>query len=281
MIKLLVTCLVLVGQSGIPAGSGKIEVDLERAKIDVFTYKPADYRDGPMLVVFHGTLRDADAYRDDAREMADRLGMMVVAPKFDSKQFGRGMYQQGGLFQDDKVAPREKWTWTLVPRVVDQIRRLEQKPDLPYYLIGHSAGGQFLVRLTAFAPTGARGVVAANPGSDLFPTREMLYPYGFGRLPDELSDDDQLRKYLAQPLTLYLGTKDTELDNDLDKSSGANKQGLNRFERGHNAFRLAQELAQSKGWPFGWRLVEAPGVGHDHTLMFNAPACKEALLGSK
>src|SRR3984893_18209632 len=279
MLKLLVTCLVLIGQSKIPAGPAKIEVDCGRAVIDVFTYKPADYRDGPMLVGFHGTLRDADNYRDHANALSDRLGMLVIAPKFDSKQFGRGMYQQGGLFQNDKIAPRAQWTWSLVPEVVDHIRRLEKRPDMPYYLIGHSAGGRFLVLLTGFAPTEARRVVAANPGSDLFPTRDMLYPYGFGRLPDELSSDDQLRKYLAQPLTLYLGTKDTELDNDLDKSAGANKQGLNRYERGQNAFRLGQELAKSKEWPFGWRLVEAPGVGHDHTLMFNAPACKDALLG--
>jgi poly(3-hydroxybutyrate) depolymerase len=281
MIKLLVTCLVLVGQSGIPGGSGKVEVDLGRAKLDVFTYKPADYRDVPMLVVFHGTLRDADVYRDHAKVLGDRLGMLVIAPKFDSKQFGSGMYQQGGLFQKGELAPRDKWTWSLVPQVIDRMRDLEQRPDMPYYLIGHSAGGQFLVRMTAFAPTKARNVVAANPGSELFPTRDMPYPYGFGRLPDELSNDDLLRRYLEQPLTLFLGTKDTMLDSDLDKSSGANKQGTTRYERGHNAFKSAKELAESKGWNFGWRLIEADGVAHDHEAMFNAPTCKEALFRSK
>jgi pimeloyl-ACP methyl ester carboxylesterase len=279
MLKLLVTCLVLIGQTEIPKGPGRIEVDLDRAKIDVFTYKPADYRDGPMLIVFHGTLRDADVYRDHAKELGDRLNMLVVAPKFDSKQFGRGMYQQGGLFQDGKVAPREQWTWSLVPKIVDEVRRLEKRPDLPYYLIGHSAGGQFLVRLTAFAPTEARRVVAANPGSHLFPNHEMLYPYGFGRLPEELSDEDQLRRYLAQPLTLYLGTGDTLRDSDLDKSAEADQQGKSRYERGTNAFRAAEELAKSKGWKFGWRMIEAPDVGHDHQAMFNAPACKAALFG--
>jgi poly(3-hydroxybutyrate) depolymerase len=258
-----------------------MEVDVGRAKLDVYTYKPAEYNGGPILVVFHGTLRDADAYRDHAKDMGDRLNMLVVAPKFDSKQFGRGMYQQGGLFQDDKIAPKDAWTWSLVPKVIDEVRRIEGKPDLPYYLIGHSAGGQFLVRLTAFAPTAARNVVACNPGSDLFPNRTMNYPYGFGRLPDELSSDDLMRRYLAQPLTLFLGTGDILPDSDLDKSAGANDQGKNRFERGHNAYRAAKELAESKGWPFNWRLVEAPGVGHDHTLMFNAPACKEAMFGAK
>jgi pimeloyl-ACP methyl ester carboxylesterase len=279
MTTLFLTCLVLIGQGELPAGASKIAVEVGEKRLDVFTYKPADYRDGPMLVVFHGTLRDADTYRDHAKELGDRLGMLIVAPKFDSKQFGSGMYQQGGLFQGGKLAPRERWTWSLVPKVVDEVRRLEHRPNLPYYLIGHSAGGQFLVRLTAFAPTEARRVVACNPGSDLFPTRDMDYPYGFGRLPDELSNDEELKRYLAQPLTLYLGTGDTMRDRDLDKSPEADRQGLSRFERGHNAFRTAQELAKSKGWPFAWRLIEAPGVVHDHTAMFNAPPCRAALLG--
>ncbi len=279
MISLLLAS-VLVVQAGIPAGSSSIEVDLGRARVEVFTYKPAGYRDGPMLVVFHGVLRNADEYRDDARAMADRFGMLVVAPRFDSTQFGAGMYQQGGLFREGKVVPRAERTWALVPRIVDELRKIEGKPDLPFYLIGHSGGGQFLVRLASFEPTGAARIVAANPGSDLFPDREMDYPYGFGNLPAEISDEAHLRRYLAQPLTLYLGTSDTVRDEDLDKSPEADRQGQNRLERGRNAYKAAEALARRKGWPFGWRLVEAPGVAHDHTAMFNHPAAAVALFGN-
>jgi hypothetical protein len=279
MSMLLVACLLL-GQGGIPQGTSRLDVNLGAATLEVFTYKPATYQDGPMLMVFHGMLRNAEEYRDHARAMGDRFGMLVVAPRFDSKQFGAGKYQQGGLLRDGKALPRSEWTWSLVPKLADRLRAIERRPDMSYYLIGHSGGGQFLVRLTAFVPIEATRIVAANPGSDLFPCKDLPYPYGFGGLPAELSEDEDLRDYLARPLTLYLGTKDTERDEDLDKSAEADLQGRSRYERGKNAYRQAEQLAKRKGWAFGWRLVEAPGIGHDHELMFNAPTCRTALFGA-
>lgn len=281
MNALLLLASVLAAQAGLPAGPSKVEVDLGRAKIEVFTYKPANIKVAGMLMVFHGVLRNADEYRDHAQGMADRFGMLVVAPRFDSKQFGAGMYQQGGLFREGKVVPEAERTWALVPRIADEIRRLEGTPDLPYYLIGHSAGGQFLVRLAAFQPIGARRIVVANPGSDLFPDRAMDYPYGFGKLPPGLSDDDQLRRYLAGPLTLFLGTGDTLRDEDLDKSAEADRQGKSRLDRGRNAFKAAESLAARNGWPFGWKLVEAAEVPHDHAAMFDHPSCALALFGEE
>lgn len=277
--SLLVVACLLLGQGAIPPGSARIEVDLETARLEVFTYRPAGYRAGPMLIVFHGMLRNAEDYRDHARAMGDRFGMLVVAPRFDQAQFGAGTYQQGGLMRNGEVAPRATWTWSLVPRLADRLRRQEGRPDMPYYLIGHSAGGQFLVRLTAFVPTEASRIVAANPGSELFPTQELDYPYGFGGLPDSVASEAHLRAYLARPLTLYLGTGDTVRDDDLDKSAQADRQGPNRYERGRNAYDRARELARSRGWDFRWRLVEAPGVGHDHQAMFDAPQCRDALFG--
>jgi hypothetical protein len=281
MSMLLAACLLVGQAAAIPSGPAKVEVALGGYTLDVFTYKPASYKGGPMLMVFHGVSRNAEEYRDDARGMADRFGALVVAPQFDSKQFGRGMYQQGGVFRQGQVVERAKWTFSLIPKLIDELRRMEQAADLPCYLIGHSAGGQFLGRMGAFMTAGAERVVIANAGSYIFPTRDMDFPYGFGGLPEDLCDDDDLRLYLARPLTLYLGTADTVRDVDLDKSTRADREGANRYERGMNAFRAAQEIARDKGWEFNWKLVEAPGVGHDHRAMFDSPACEAALFGSK
>jgi pimeloyl-ACP methyl ester carboxylesterase len=275
------TLLVLIGQAGIPTGSFQFMAEASGRRIEVFTYKPAGYRDGPLIMVFHGTLRDADVYRDDARKMGDEFGAMIAAPRFDSVQFGAGQYQQGGLFQDGKLKPEPDWTWSLVPKLVADIRNREARPDMPVYLIGHSAGGQFVGRMAAFVPADVRGVVVANPSSHLSPTRDQPYPYGFGELPEGLVDDNRLKRYLARPLTIYLGTADTERDQYLDKSAGADRQGRSRLERGRNVYRDARELAEQKGWEFGWRLVEAPGIGHDHTAMFDDPACEIALFGRR
>jgi len=274
----LIATLVL-GQASIPQGDSKLALDLGSAKLDVFTYKPANYDNGPLLLVFHGMDRNAEEYRDHARAMGNRFRMLIAAPRFDSVQFGARKYQQGGLIQNGKPAPRSEWTWSLVPRLADRLRAVERRPEMPYYLIGHSAGGQFLVRLTAFVPTEARRIVAANPGSDLFPTTDLPFPYGFGGLPRELNGEETLRAYLGRPLTIYLGEKDTVRDMDLDTSRQADLQGLSRNERGKNAFQRAEKLAAARGWVFRWTLIEAPEIGHDHEAMFNAPACEKALLG--
>jgi hypothetical protein len=44
-----------------------------------------------------------------------------------------------------------------------------------------------------------------------------------------------------------------------------------------NAFNAAKTLAQARGFPFNWRLIELPGVGHDARKMLSAPQASEAL----
>ncbi len=245
----------------------------------VFTYRPPDCPDAPLLMVFHGMRRNAEEYRDHARSLADGCGMLLLAPLFDPPWSGRQRYQTGGLVRDGRVAPPASWTWNVVPRLIDHVRELEGRPDLRCVLLGHSAGGQFLNRLCAFVPTDAERLVVANPGSLLFPTRDLPYPYGFGGLPDWLATDELLRRYLARPLTLYLGTADTERDEELDIRPDADRQGRNRLERGRSAYRAAALLAAARNWPLGWRLVEVDGVGHDHEAVFDDPACRDAVLG--
>lgn len=261
-------------------GAHRLEFTHEGEVIEVFTYRPPTYRDGPLFVIFHGVARNAEDYRNFAITLAERFRALVVAPRFDKERFPLERYQRGGLVdKEGRVQPPERWTYAAVPRLVARIRADEGRPALPYYLIGHSAGGQFLVRLAAFLPTEAGRIVAANPGSHLFPTRERDFGYGFGALPAELSSDDVLRRYLAAPLTLYLGTGDTLVEANLDQSPAAMQQGGNRLERGRACFAFAAELARVRGWTFGWRKVETPGIGHDAAEMFAAPEVAEAILG--
>jgi pimeloyl-ACP methyl ester carboxylesterase len=214
--------------------------------------------------------------------MAERFGAIVVAPLFDTQRFPTARYQRGGLVGvDGKAQSPEQWTYAIIPTIVAHVRALESKPELPYYLIGHSAGGQFLVRLAAFLPGEAVRIVAANPGSDLFPTREQEFGYGFGGLPPELSGDDVLRRYLATRLTFYLGTDDIYPRPSFDDSPPAMKQGQHRLERGRACFAAGQKLAQERGWAFNWRKVETPGIGHDAAFMFAAKEVEDALFGNE
>lgn len=264
----------------LPVGSAVIECPNGAEPITVFTYKPATYRNGPLFVIFHGVGRNAEDYRNFAITMAERFRAIVVAPLFDKDRFPSWRYQRGGLLDAaGKLQRPEQWTYAVIPRLVAEVRALEKWPDLPYYLIGHSAGGQFLVRMAAFLPGEATRIVAANPGSHLFPERGQEFGYGFGGLPAELGNDDVIRRYLAAPLTFFLGTGDVLVEPSLDTTEPAMKQGPNRLMRGRACFAAAEKLARERGWVFNWRKVETVGVGHEAAYMFAAREMEDALFG--
>jgi poly(3-hydroxybutyrate) depolymerase len=264
----------------IDEGKSKVVITINEIGLDVFVYKPKNYRGDRMIIVFHGTLRNAEDYRDHSMEMGDRFGALIVAPKFDSERFPTWRYQRGGLLDaEGKLASPEAWTYAFIPKIAEAIKLKEDQPALKYWLIGHSAGGQFLVRAAAFQDTGAERIVAANAGSQLFAHREAPFGYGFGNLPESLSSDDQIRQYLAAPLTLFVGTADNKPDEYFDDSEEAMKQGGGRFQRNKASFEFGQKLAKEKGWKFNWRIVEALEVEHDHEKMFNHPACEHAFFG--
>jgi pimeloyl-ACP methyl ester carboxylesterase len=260
----------------IGAGAGQQTVDLGGTRMEIFTYRPAQCADPSLLLVFHGAGRDAENYRDDARALADRLCMLVVAPLFDRKRFPSWRYQRGGIVDAAGVVqnPRD-FTGRLVLDLVDWARRQEGR-NLPYSLIAHSAGGQFLGRLAAFVPNEARRIVIANPGTYVMPSLTVEAPYGLGKVYSAADGEAQLRRYLQQPLTIYLGEGD-DRDDDRNNSAEARAQGASRHARGLNAFNAARALAQTRGFTFNWRLIELPGVGHDARKMLSAPQAAEAL----
>src|SRR6516165_1290832 len=238
-----------------PITTGRQVIDINGAPMVVFTYRPDGCSDPALLMVFHGIARNARTYRDDARAIADRLCLLVIAPVFDKRAFPAWRYQRGGIVKD----------------AVAQ----EGRP-LAYSLLGHSAGAQFLDRLAAFVPTEARRIVIANAGSYVFPSLEIDAPYGLGKVYSGTEGEAALRRYLEQPLTIYLGQGDTR-DDERNDYPEALAQGASRYQRGLNVFNAAKTLAQARGWTFNWRLVELPGVGHNARKMFSAPQASEAL----
>lgn len=272
-----------VESKGIPVGTGHFTLANEGEPIEVYTYKPPTYDKGPILVVIHGSGRDAEPYRNSAITMGERFGAIIVAPLFDKERFGDDRYKYGcGVMKDGKLQPKETWTFNVIFRLVAEVRKVEESEKLPYYVIGHSGGGQVVAKMAMFMPGEAVRLVAANPGSNVFPTKDAKFPYGLGGLPPELSDDEVLRKYCAAPLTLYLGIGDVyqNKSDGFDFSPAAMAQGPVRMARNHNFFNAMKKLAADRGWPFNWRLVETrEDIGHNGAKMFHAPEVEDALFG--
>ncbi len=291
LIGVVVAALVLAPGSGVqgqgnsspapfPRGKSVVEADLHGTVLNLWTYKPANYVGDGFIVLFHGASRAAEAYRDNAAAFADTFGRMVVVPEFDRERFPNRLYQHGGVFREDSTfADAEEHTFAFVPRLVDHIRSREGAPELPYILLGYSAGAQFLERMAAFIDLDAERLVAMSPGSSMFPTRDLRFGLGFGGLPEDFSSDERLRRYLALPITIAIGTHDVE-DGQLPRGD-AYAQGVHRYSRNLRWFVTAMDLAHERGWEFNWRLVIAHGAGHAPPEMFNHPQIGNALFGHR
>jgi len=266
------------GQGPFPVGKGVVEADFDGVSLNLHYIKPHNYKGERFILLFHGASRTAAGYRDSAAGMAERFRSLVVVPEFDLERFPNRLYQFGGVFREDgSVAQSGQRTYAFVPRIVTYIRDREGDAGLPYLLVGFSAGGQFVGRMAAFLDTDADRIVAISSGSCMFPTRDLDFGLGFGGLPEALSSDERIRRYLAQRITVYIGTNDTELAQL--PTGEAYAQGVHRYSRNLRWFNEAMDLAYEREWDFNWRLVIADGPGHSPPDMFDHPQTENALFG--
>jgi len=265
----LAAMMLIAGSAGgqtIGPGDGEHPVTLLGSAVKVSTYRPAECAPRLVLASFHGQGRDGAANRDATRPLADRLCAIVVSPEFDEVRFPGHKYQRGGVVLRGALVPPGSRTVDMVAPLIAWTRAAAGQSDLPYALIGHSAGGQFLGRVAAYTAPDAVHIVIANPSTWVLPSTSEAAPYGFGKLPDP---EHALRAYLALPITVLLGASDTG-SHDLSMEPEALAQGADRLTRGRNTFAMAEAVAREHGWTFGWQKAEVPGVGHSATKMFRS-----------
>jgi hypothetical protein len=271
---MLLCATAIAAAAPIPAGNAEQKAAIRGMAMRLLTYRPAC--DNPqLLLVFHGLSLRPDLSRKAARRLSDQRCLIVVAPLFDTGRFPTWRYQRGGIVHKGKVQDSQRWTVHAVRALVDWAQEREGR-TLEHWLLGHSAGGQFLSRVAAFAPTTARRIVIASPSTHVAASLSVAAPYGLGGVYAGAVATAQLRAYLAKPVTIYLGQTDTG-DKNRNDGPEALAQGATRLDRGRNVYAAAKKAADEHGWSFNWRLVEAPGVGHSANRMYHAPEAAAAL----
>jgi hypothetical protein len=268
------------GRAQIPVGRADQIAALPGLSLKIATYKPEKCSGRILILNFHGIDRNAGTYRDSVRRLARRTCALVVAPEFDLQQFSKDEYQYGGAKVSggrlvepgtrsiDFVAPLVRWS-----------ENAAGLSGLPYLLLGHSAGGQYLSRVAAYTAISPMQIVIANPSTWVMPSTDIAVPFGFGGIRPPQDAEQALRSYLGKPIIVALGKNDTG-DEGLENSIDGKLQGPYRYARGLKAFSLAKAAAATHGWPFNWTLVEVEGVGHDPVKMFNAPETLAALAAA-
>ncbi len=266
-----------VDSSIVPDGASCIEQEIAGWVFSIYTYHPRQEAKPEVLLLFDGMHRNAEQIRNKAIRLAERTGMTLLAPLMDSERFPNWRYARAGVIQKRKIQPPAEWTGPILQALVDWARGLFPCTPARVSLLGHSAGGQLLSRVSAYSPlVHVDEIIIANPSTHAMPVLHERAPYGFKGLFSTEEADRRLRAYLTAPITIYLGKEDKGTRN-LSRSTAAIRQGSNRLKRGRFAFRTAQGMAKSLGSPCHWRLVEVPGVAHSSRAMLEAEQLIEIL----
>jgi poly(3-hydroxybutyrate) depolymerase len=277
---LLTAALALpsLASARVAAGSGRLEVpEAAGATADpmpVWYHRPAAWTpDGRVVAVMHGLRRDADRYRDDWRDLADRQGFLLLVPEFSQAKFpGVRFYNFGNLVDaEGRATPPEAWTYPALDRAVRAAMDQAGARRAGFALFGHSAGAQFVHRymMLTGAPV-AEAVVVANSGSYTLPRFDRPFPEGLGGTQ---ARPEVLRAVFGRPVVLHLGEDDTDPNHSsLPRQPWAIAQGSHRFARGWHFFDAARRAAVEAGAPFAWRVVTVPGVGHSNAGMADSAA---------
>ena len=276
LLLVLILCASVTAQARSPTSDREIGL-VGSWPIVVYTYRPEGCAEPKLLILFAGYDRDADKYRDRAIPLANRACLLLFAPLLDRERFPNWRYQRAGVYRGDRVQPESRWTQPVLRDLIAWARRWAGRSDIPTILFGHSAGAQFLSRTAAyFPPEDAYRIVIANPSVYVMPSLEEAAPYGFDGIFERDQRAERLRAYLRQRITIFLGQEDTRSRLLVDDEE-ARRQGSTRYERGKKVFATGLAAAKKMGWPFNWRLIEAPGVGHSSRDLLNSPQAFDAL----
>lgn len=235
--------------------------------LDVFFYVPSgvEMQDMKVQFVMHGTNRNASTYRDAWTSIADKYHLIIIAPQFDKDRFPSKAYQQGNVKLAWDTDNYDALTYSIIDDLFSALNRKYHFKDTKYNIFGHSAGAQFVHRFVLFYESQYLDkAVAANAGTYTLLTNKADYPYGYR----DIGGTSQIDKAIfGKQLIILLGDGDTIRDANLNTSPAADKQGLNRWQRGHNFFLSAQEYANKRKHSFIWQLDTVPGVAHSASRM--------------
>lgn len=229
-----------------------------------------------VVVVMHGTERDAREYCDAWTGWAGTHDRLVVCPEFDRESWpGARSYVLGNVFTAKdgagELRAEQDWSFTAVVAMHRAVRAAFGLTDRRFDLWGHSAGAQFVHRFTLFRPEApVRLAIAANSGWYTLPDLATAFPYGL-RHPLLSFTPADVARWAGGDLVLMRGERDVLRDEHLRTAPGADAQGPSRYHRAARMLRAGHAASRA----CRWRLVDVPGAGHDHLAM--APVAQQLL----
>jgi poly(3-hydroxybutyrate) depolymerase len=244
-----------------------------------FSYVPTTVPDEPeFLVIVHGTpFKEeteewgAEYYLRSWIPFADAHGSVLTAPTFNQENFSsrlgdHAMSGYRGLFGREIGAD----DWVL--RLVEAYQVGLGTESQPFYLYGHSAGGQFTGRFLVTHPEMVKRAVISSAATYPQPDPEVAWPFGMGELHADIEWDSETithvdimperEKWQAATqitLTVIVGLDDTaKLPADLIPG----QKGDERITIAQNWVEDMASFAEADGLETRFEISIIPGIGH-------------------
>ena len=294
-----------------------IDVPTPRGVVEFPVYASADWSQ-PMpevkrvVLIFHGLLRNADAYFASGLQSRDAAGeagrnVLVLAPQFLADVDIAANHLPANTLGFDydhwaggeaALTPAPISGFTAIDAILTRLADRRTFPALDVVVLaGFSAGGQTVQR---YAVVGngeqaltAQGVqvryVVSDPSSYLYFTPARPYPvagckqaddwrYGFhAKVPDyvTMAPEALEQRYIHRNVTYLVGLADTDPHHPvLDRSCAGEAQGPHRVARADAYWSM---LTARHGSDLNQHFVTVAGIAHEGQKMFNSP-CGQALL---
>ncbi len=274
-----------------------------------YYYKPVSYDPltSPLLFAIHGDGDNGLGSISVLENIAERRKALVIAPDVGAGEFYPNVPEYN--FSDSIVPPNPFFGCEgngpmseVFKKVYQHILLRENRTTMPSYLIGFSAGGQFVTRYMLLRQAYPDSIplqmaVSSNAYFYTFPTdtfNGVPMSYACGLLFDStswLTTDtayntmvrkdcpmtykiydfgcrEDIIQYYNENYAVMIGTADTANLYDTLSPCGL-AQGTNRYARAKTFYAFCDTNAVNIGTTLKWQYGEVPGVGHDINAMYN------------
>ena len=238
--------------------------------LDLFYHLPKTIdNDTKVLFVVHGNTRNADDYLNSWIRLTKDKNIAIFAPNFKRSSFISFNTLQMSTSSGKIRTDTDLYLHNSIDTLFKYIKTKFKLNDKLYDIYGHSAGAQFVHRYLLMSDNpSVNKAVAANAGWYTF-LNGADFPYGVKNPPISLTDSN-VKKFLSTTLYIIIGTNYIDIDSSINKSKGAQKQGINRLQRAKNFFTYTESIVEQNNLEFKWKYQAVPGAPHSNKVKSKA-----------
>lgn len=222
-----------------------------------YLYRPANVMatGAPLFVTVHGISRNAAHHAKHFARLADRYGIIVVAPYFPLDRFPdyQSLWREGCGDRADLA----------LQAIIGEAGELTGANTEKVNLFGYSGGGQFVHRYTMAYPERVAQYAVGAAGWYTFPDSGIRYPRGMKPRLDMPGVTFDMTAFLSVPGGIVVGADDNKRDMSLNKSALVTaQQGEHRLERAQRWVQAMTEAAHRHDLNTDFFLHVLPRCGH-------------------